>query len=112
MNIITSPVEKWPGGVAFKSPIPLADVLKLERAIREAQQLGEAAGQTEFDAVLLPGLLACVDHFELEGLPADVTEETFPGVPRVASARLIAFLTTEIMKMYRDDGGGDDVPLD
>lgn len=55
---------------------------------------------TSYD--LLPGVCACVETWELTGLPAQITPETFPGSPRIASAQLLGWLIGEISKLYSE----------
>lgn len=95
--------------MTLKDPIPLADVVTLERAIREASEI-EGASPAEYYAVILPGLLRCVEAWQLAGFPEMVTAETFPGTPRVESQRLLAWLADEVVKVYGGDGG-DQAPL-
>ena len=109
MKIITSTVKKWPGTVTLHDPLTIPQVLTLETAIVAANSLGEGATRTAADAAILPGLLACVERFDLAGLPAQIGAETFPGTPRRSSAELIAWLTKEIMRLYAE---ANDVPFE
>ena len=105
---VECPIKRWPGRVVFKDPIPLADIVRFEAAINsvrgmEAQQVG-----TQVDEALLPGLLCCVEAWELgNGFAPD----PFPGTPRVASSRLIAWIVGEVVAIYKGDEDDDTSPL-
>lgn len=102
MKTIKSPSKKWPGEVVLSDPLTFPQVLKLEDALREAQAAGDNISLTRANYLLLPGILACVERFALEGFPEMVTADTFPATPRMESAQLIAWLIAEVMKLYRD----------
>lgn len=102
MKTIKSPSKKWPGEVVLSDPLTFPQVLKLEEALREAQAAGDNISMTRMNYLLLPGILACVERFNLDGFPETVTADTFPATPRVASAELIAWLINEVMDLYRN----------
>ena len=98
---VKSTITKFPGSVTLYDPLTFPMVKTFEESISEAQEL-EGANQTAYDQVLLPAICACVEEWSLEGL-GDLTPETFPGSPRIASAQLVAWLSGEILALYMED---------
>ena len=104
---IVSPVKKWPGSVTISDPLNISQAMAFEEAINGAKDSGNPNfTSAAYCHVLLPGIFACVEKWELDGLEG-VTPDTFPGTPKIASASLIAWLTTEISKLYRE---ADEIP--
>lgn len=101
---ISSPVERWPGTVTLYDPMTLLQEAAWEDAFLAARSAKSRAGSW---LALLPGILACVQEWRLEGVPERPTVETFPVRPREDAARLIAWLITEITELYRE---ASDVP--
>ena len=97
---VDCPIKRWPGVVTFKDPIPLADCVILEHSIKTMRDLGEDITQVEAEALLLPGVLACIERFELGN---GFTLDPFPGTPRRSSAQLVAWLIDQVMLVYRDE---------
>ena len=77
----------------------LPQALAWEKAIQLAQSKIEEATLTDYNYALLPGICACVEKWELEGID-NPTPDTFPATPRKDSAELIAWLMSEIMRVY------------
>lgn len=100
---IFSPVAKWKGSVVIADPLTFPQATAVEDAIEAARGLDTVTKQ---NAAMLPGICACVEKWELEGL-GQLTPETFPSTPRIASAKLIAWLIEEIGKLYQE---GDEIP--
>jgi hypothetical protein len=117
-KVATSPVEKFSGTVTLYDPLNMAQTLGWEKAIQTAESLrqrgirvekAKAEGKealeepvylTDFNAIYLPAILACVEAWSLTGIPPSPTLETFPFSPRLASAKLIDWLIGEISKIY------------
>ena len=59
----------------------------------------------DYDAALAPGIMACVEKWELAGLPEKVT--TFPATPRLPSHRLLIWLMRAITEVIQED---EDIP--
>jgi len=55
----------------------------------------------------LPAILACVEKWNLSGIPEKPTMESFPASPRKDSHKLIESIFTEILNVYR---GANEVP--
>jgi hypothetical protein len=107
-KVITSPVEKWPGTVTLSDPLTFEQAIAVEKAFDAVRELGEGVSHTEQDLALIPAVVACVELWKLEGLSERVTVDTFPATPRRSSARLIAWLVTEIGKLFAES---EELPL-
>lgn len=99
---IESPVKRWPGYVVLSDPLTFPMVYAFEDALNAVQIAKDDLTTTRADQLILPGMLACVEEFELEGFPTHPTAETFPATPRIPSNRLIAWLVSEISKLYQE----------
>jgi hypothetical protein len=105
--IISSPVKRFPGTVNCPDMLTLPQVLQIENALREMAGQRETMAAAGFDYAYLKAILPLYSDWHIEGVPAEPTSETFPGSPRVDSARLIAWLIDAIMQVYR---GETDIP--
>jgi hypothetical protein len=91
-DIITSPSKRWPGTVTL-APLTFPRLIAFETALDAAQQAGN---NMRGNYALLPGLVACVETWALEGFPANVTAETFPAAPIGESVKVISWLMDEV----------------
>ena len=103
-KIIESPVKKWPGTVTLADPLTFPQFRAWSTAIIGAQEIQRAEGlQSDYDAALLPGIIACVETWGLNhGFPAAPTVENFPATPRLSSAKLVAWLVAEIARVANE----------
>ena len=99
---ITSPVEEFTGAITLPDRLTMPQALAFEQSIRSGQSLEEDSTQTEFDAIMLEAIFACVESMNLDGFE-DLSPDTFPATPRTASAELIAWMYGEILKLYNPD---------
>ena len=100
---ITSPVEQFPGTVRLPNHLTMPQVLVLEQAIRDGSALSESPfTQSEYDSLLVPAVCECVEEWNLDDFE-QLSADTFPFTPRIASAELINWLFSEIMKLYQPD---------
>ena len=106
-KIITSPVSRFQGTVKLADPLTFPQSFAFEDAISAAEVLGEAS-QSRINYALLPGILACVEEWHLDGVNGTTTIENFPATPRRASAELVAWLVREIIALYQE---AETVPL-
>ena len=100
---VDCPIKRWPGVVTFKNPIPLADCIKLEKAFRQDKDwkiAGYEPTRSEADEIWIPVIQVCVEQFELGG---GFTDNPFPGSPKISSAKLVAWLVTEILQIYANE---------
>ena len=98
---ITSPVKEFPGSVELPDRLTMPQALAFEQSIRDGQELGEAS-QTQYDAVMVEAICACVEEWNLEDF-GQLAPDTFPATPRIPSAELIAWLYGEIVGMYNPE---------
>ena len=98
-KVITSPVDRWPGTVTLSDPLTFPQALAVEDAL---DAVDKEATQRRQNYTILPGLLACIEewHIEGKGFPKSPTAETFPSTPAIAAAELIAWLIEEIIGLY------------
>ena len=96
-KVVTSPVKKWPGTVVISDPLSYPQLLRFREA------LGAVGGNDDWMAVnyaVLPGVMACVEEYHLQGFPEHPTLEagpnTFPSTPPQSASRLLAWLIGEI----------------
>lgn len=120
-KIIESPSKKWAGTVTLSDPLSMPQVMAFEDAIQngidQAIEHGnvvtvkdkdgnerEAANvmSARYMLGILPGVCACVEKWDLQGLPENMTPDKFPGSPKIASAELLAWLIREITILYND----------
>jgi hypothetical protein len=129
MKTLTSPVKKWPGTIVLPDYLNMTQAIAWEDAIADARSLlpdieFEYTEDNKIDTTkltpehfkylsvsqslkyaekMLPGILACVSEWNLEGLDA----QNFPATPRQARIDLFIWLISEITKLYID---ADEVP--
>lgn len=101
-KVVVSPVKRWPGEVVLHDPLSLPMVAALERAISNARALVDPT-KGEIDAAMLPGVLACVESVNLQGVPPALGVDNFPGSPRKSSAELFAWLLREVTVIYSEE---------
>lgn len=103
-KVVTSPIEAFPGKVTLADPLTFPQSIVFEEAIEATQ--GETVRAKVYYA-LLPGILACVEEWNLEGIPSAVGADNFPSTPRQAAAELIDWLVEQILLVF---SGGESVP--
>jgi hypothetical protein len=96
---VLSPSPRWPGAIVLADPMTLPQALSWEKAIRSIQERADYATVTDVNYALLPGICACVEKWELDGL-GDLTPDTFPASPRKQSIELINWIISEISAIY------------
>lgn len=101
---IQSPVSKWPGSVVLADPLTYPQSIAYAESVERAKESDNNG--LKIRAALLPGIFACVEKWNLQGLE-DVTIETFPATPVKSSAQLIFWLSGEINLLFQE---GEDVP--
>jgi hypothetical protein len=87
--------------------VTIADPLTIPQA--QAVEVGmtkpemDADGKvflTVLDGYQLPSIIACVEKWELDNIPVNVTADNFPASPRKDTHKLINWLYSEIQKVY------------
>jgi hypothetical protein len=102
-KVIVSPVAKWPGSVTLAEPMTFEQYLRWKQTITTASALiqDDKVPWDEYDATIAPGIVACVERFDLAGLPEHPA--TLPATPRVSSHRLVGWLLREISALITED---------
>jgi len=103
-RLITSPVKRWPGTVTIADPITLPQYIAWCDAldvVNRVKNNGAATGPRRIQAVL-PGVLACVTDWQIEGLPLP-TAETWPMKPRAACVELANWLFKEVSRVIDEE---------
>jgi hypothetical protein len=97
-RVVSSPVALWPGTVTLAEPLTFPQLIAFKRALLEGKGVREAEGLfEEWLYAVLPGILACVEKWELGGgFPSGVTAETFPATPEDDSQALMGWLLREL----------------
>ena len=100
---ITSPVSRWEGTVTIADPLTIPQAKLIEAGLEPPVDSDEQSGRiwlTVIDEKQLPAVLGCVEKWELENFPQNVTEETFPASPRGDSHKLISAIFRALMAVY------------
>ena len=96
-KVITSPVERFPGTVTLSDPLMFPQVIAFQDAVGEVQKLGEDEKTwPKMLYALLPGIIVCVEKWELEWIPEYPTLDTFPGTPLMSAGTLVDWLQGEV----------------
>lgn len=105
-KIIHCPVTRWPGSVVLQSPLGYPAVIAWRAALARANEClqGEQADATHANFALLPGVLACVEQWQLGGdFPKLVTAETLPASPPDDADALLTWLVNAISTVLRGE---------
>lgn len=101
MRIFQSPVKRFPGSVNLPDAYTFSQLIAWEQALDAAQADGQSNNQ-QWQA-LLPGILACVERFEINGLPEQPTVDTFPATPRKSVGLLLRWLIDCVGAVIAED---------
>jgi hypothetical protein len=106
-KVIQSPVTRWPGTVTLSDPLSFPQSFAFEDGLEAAAALPEKHKKSirRNHAALLPGVCACVEAWELKGLPEVITPDNFPSTPIEDAASLCAWLIDAVLELHT--GGGD-----
>jgi len=96
-----SPVKRWNGSVTLSDPLTFPQVFAFQDALDAARSAGVDNG-AKVNHALLPGIIACVEAWNLQRFPTTVTPETFPATPPGDSAKLVAWLVKELTGLFED----------
>jgi hypothetical protein len=106
-KVITSPVKKWPGSVTLADPLTLPQATAFEDALDIARaEENKDLTRAKIAGMLLPGICACVEKWDLEGLEI-ITPENYPASPKLSSALLLSWLMGEITSLFKE---ADEIP--
>jgi hypothetical protein len=113
-KVIKSPVDHFAGEVTLSDPLNFPQVF----AFRDAMAAGRAlipqveddaesdeaeVDQLEYNFAVLPGILACVEKWDLDNVPANPELDTFPATPSLESNEMLAWLLGEVVSIFRRD---------
>ena len=108
-KVITSPVKRFSGTVTLADPLTFPQSIAFEDAIESVRTLGDTATMSKIRYAFLPGVLACVESWDLNGgFPKPPALDNFPSTPKAPVGELIEWLIAEISALYRES---EDVPL-
>jgi hypothetical protein len=101
-KIITSPVKRWSGSVTLYDPLTIPQAMAFEDALDLARaEENKDFTRAKIGQLLLPGICACVEKWELDGLGI-VTPENYPASPKLSSAMLLSWLMGEITTLFKE----------
>ena len=92
---------KWKGEVVLFDPLTIQQEAEWEYAVADFQKARDKGGGiSAMNLAFIPGIIACVSEWKLEGFPERVTIESFSAMPRKERVNLISFLVTNISEIY------------
>lgn len=97
-----SPVERWPGHIVVSDPMLLPQSIAWRVALREAQALDDNASTEEWSQILLPAAWLCLDEWEIEGVPQDITK--IEATPTDEFHEFTRWLMKCVQKPFQDTG--------
>jgi len=96
-KIIQSPSKRWPGTITLFEPMSYPQLLAWRTAVDAA---GEQTDAMASHHALIPGVLACVERWELGGdFPTVVTAENFPATPIKVSVSLVGAIAAAVSEI-------------
>jgi hypothetical protein len=102
-KVVSFTSDKWGGTVTFYDPLTMEQEAAWEYAIAAFQAAREkGGGLSAQNLALLPGIIVCVEAWNLKGFPERITLENFPTRPKDERAKLIAWLVTNITELYME----------
>lgn len=107
-RIISSPVKRFPGTVTLRDPLYYPQALAMRRAIEAAKSLDPNSPMVDYNHAMLPGVIACVEEWNITGVEKHPTPDTFPVTPAQSAGQLAAWLIGEVANLYVESE--DDVP--
>jgi hypothetical protein len=100
--------KKWAGSVTFFDPLTILQASNYEMA-RENGRAFESFGKDSavYASAIIPGVLKCVEKWNLEGIPEGITLDNIPLKPHKERAEFVEWLVTNVEELYKDT---DDIP--
>jgi hypothetical protein len=100
-KVIHSPIERFAGSVTISDPLTIPQAQAIEVGLSNPERGADGrVFLSVYDNMYMPGIMACVEKWELKNIPDNITAENFPASPRVASHDLAEWLFREICKVY------------
>ena len=103
---ILNPVKHFRGTVVLADPLIYPQGFAFEDAVEAAEEFKQNIKKfPRFCAAMEPGIMACVEEWHLENMPAQPNR--LPASPRDSAAELAAWLIVEITAQYKE---ADEIP--
>ena len=103
-----SPVKRFPGTITLPDFLNHPQAIAYWRGVQAARALPkDTATMMDVNYALLPGLCACVEKWDIIGLPTPVTADTFPATPVRDCRLLISWVDREIATLIKET---EDIP--
>jgi hypothetical protein len=111
-----SPVKRFAGSVTIPDYLNLPQLMTWREAFAKAQamrkdaegnDISEKLSLIEFYHALLPGILACVEKWDIPLLVQPVTVDNFPASPVKSACDLVSWLIKIINPLLEE---ADDIP--
>ena len=86
--------------MVLHDPLTYPQVIAYQDAISDVVKLmedGKEPTLQRLNFALLPGIFACVEKWNLENIPENLTIESFPATPMQAAGELIDWLREEVL---------------
>lgn len=100
-KVITSPIKRWAGTVTIADPLTISQAQAIENGLAIPEKTDDGRiWYSVIDTNQLPAIFACVEKWELENMPENLTAENFPASPRGESHKLIDWIFSELRKVY------------
>lgn len=97
---ITSPVKRYPGTVTLSDPLTYPQVIAFDTAMDRASELGDVVLQSQFNGVMEPAVMACVEAWDISGLPPK--PQHMPASPRKSAHAFFDWIFREILALYQE----------
>ena len=97
---ITSPVKYFSGTVTLSDPLNMTQACAYEDAIQAVGALGESKTIFRIKRAWMPGILACVETWNLEHISQK--PEFIPATPRKSSNELYLWLWNSIGELFEE----------
>ena len=108
-KVITSPVKRFSGTVILSDPLTYPQIFAWQDAIEDSNAEEARKDVRRQIYALLPGILKCVEEWQLKGVPEHPTRDTFPATPDGPATELVTWLVREITTLHDE---AENVPLE
>ena len=102
-----SPVKFYPGNVTLPDYLDHAQTTAYRAASHAARAMPEDTPLIDFHHTLLPGLLVCVESWDIPKLRQPVTADNFPVTPPDSARKLTQWLLGIVSDLLHD---AEDIP--
>lgn len=101
-KIIQSNIKHFTGTVTIPERFTLPQCNEIDKAFGNPNdsERGERVWKSVLDMQVLPALLTCVEKWDIENFPENLSSNNFPATPRKESHDFIMFVWDEVKKIY------------